>query len=140
MGEWIWHVVGPVIGTIVGSFSGWFFGRRKQRIEEIDAANSTYNKIIASLRENIETLLKQNYESLAKVKDLTNQVLDYQRQIEGLIDKNKKQISEIQILTIEVNGLRSKAEALKKISQENEKLKKTIVRYENLLNANNISY
>lgn len=140
MGEWIWYVVGPVIGTIVGSFSGWFFGRRKQRIEEIDAANSTYNKIIASLRENIETLLKQNYESLAKVKDLTNQVLDYQRQIEGLIDKNKKQISEIQILTIEVNGLRSKAEALKKISQENEKLKKTIVRYENLLNANNISY
>lgn len=140
MSEWIWSVVGPVIGTIVGSFFGWFFGRRKQRIEEIDAANSTYNKIIASLRENIETLLKQNYESLAKVKDFTNQVLDYQRQIEGLIDKNKKQLSEIQILTIEVNGLRSKAEALKKISQENEKLKKTIVRYENLLNANNISY
>lgn len=105
-------VVAPLISAIAAGFGGWFFGRKKQQVETIDAANTTYNNIINSLEINVNKLLAKNAELTAQ----------------------------IEMLTSEVRTLRDEIELLKGHAKENEKLKKTIVRYEKLLDTHNIDY
>jgi chromosome segregation ATPase len=105
-------VVAPLISAIAAGFGGWFFGRKKQQVETIDAANTTYNNIINSLEINVNKLLAKNAELTAQ----------------------------IEMLTSEVRTLRDEIEMLKGHAKENEKLKKTIVRYEKLLDTHNIDY
>lgn len=107
MWETIIYAVG---GTLVGSFGGWFFGRKKQKIEEIDSATDTFNKIIDSLELKIDKLLKQQESDAKKIENMANQIKEMQEQIENLT----------------------------KDKQENIKLKKKIERYENLLTINNV--
>lgn len=101
------------IGTaLAGSFSGWFFGRKKQRIEEIDAATDTFNKIVNSLEDRIEKLLEEHTEDMRKIDELTIQVSELKTEIEELKNNQKRVV----------------------------KLEKTIMRYEKLLTDNNISF
>lgn len=106
------YLVAPLILTAVGAWGGWFFGRKKQQVDTIDAANTTYNNIINSLEINVNKLLTKNEEATAQIEKLT----------------------------AEVKVLREEIETLKGYAKENEKLKKTIVRYEKLLDSNSIDY
>jgi len=106
------YLVAPLILTAVGAWGGWFFGRKKQQVETIDSANTTYNNIINSLEVNVNKLLAKNEEATAQIEKLT----------------------------AEVKVLREEIETLKGYAKENEKLKKTIVRYEKLLDTHNIDY
>lgn len=106
------YLVAPLILTAVGAWGGWFFGRKKQQVETIDAANTTYNNIINALEVNVNKLLT----------------------------KNEAQAEQIEKLIAEVRVLREEIETLKGYAKENEKLKKTVVRYEKLLDTNCIDY
>lgn len=105
-------VVAPLISAIAAGFGGWFFGRKKQQVETIDAANTTYNNIINSLESNVNKLLL----------------------------KNEQATSQIEKLTEEVKTLREEIETLKGYAKENEKLKKINAKYEKLLDSHNIDY
>ena len=57
-----------------------------------------------------------------------------------MLAKNEEATAQIEKLTAEVKVLREEIETLKGYAKENEKLKKTIVRYEKLLDTHNIDY
>ncbi|MDR2009223.1 MAG: hypothetical protein LBQ22_01925 [Bacteroidales bacterium] len=101
------------LGTgIAGSFSGWLFGRKKQRIEEIDLATSTWNKIVDSLEVQIDKLLQQRVADSEKIDNLSNRIKELQNEIEIMQSKIKMV----------------------------ETLERTISKYEKLLTDNNIKY
>lgn len=105
-------VVAPLISAIAAGFGGWFFGRKKQQVETIDAANTTYNNIINSLEFNVNKLLAKNTELTTQIENLTS----------------------------EVRTLRDEIELLKGHAKENERLKKINAKYEKLLDTHNIDY
>lgn len=98
--------------SFFGALAGWFFGRKRQRIDNIDAATKTFNNIIESLEEKINNLLEQA----------------------------KKDAIKIAEMAAEIESLRQEIERLKADRQENVKLKKQVLRYEKLLQENNIVY
>lgn len=98
--------------TFFGALTGWFFGRKRQNIDNIDAATKTFNNIIKSLEEKINNLLEQQ----------------------------KKDAQRIAEMAKEIESLRNEIENLKADKQENIKLKKQILRYEKLLQDNSIVY
>jgi uncharacterized protein YlxW (UPF0749 family) len=105
-------VVAPLVSALAGGFGGWFFGRKKQRIDTFEAANATRDKVIASLQADIAMLLVKNTEANEQIGKLTEQV---------------------KTLTTEV-------EKLKEDKKENVKLKKQVQHYEKLLTDNNIDF
>ncbi len=71
------------LGTgMAGSFSGWFFGRKRQSIENIDMAIETWQKVVDSLENRVTILLKkvddltkENYALREEVEQLKNEIL-----------------------------------------------------------------
>ncbi|MCL2290820.1 MAG: hypothetical protein FWC34_09010 [Bacteroidetes bacterium] len=112
-------IIAPVIATAAGGLGGWFFSRKRQRIDNIDAATDTFNKIIAQLRSELGIH--------AEEKDRNT----------GLIEKQSQQIKE---LTSEVHKLSKEVEGLRREKKENIILKKKIEKYESLLITHNIKY
>jgi len=99
-------------GTFFGGLTGWLFGRKRQNIDDIDAATKTFNNIIKSLEEKINNLLEQQ----------------------------KKDTQRIAEMAKEIENLRQEIENLKADKQENIKLKKRIEKYEKIMKDNNIVY
>ena len=112
-------VVAPVITSAIGAWLGYFFGRRRQKIDDIDAATATFNKIIKQLREEVETFVNEKGRN------------------REIIENQSKQIRE---LTTEVQRLSKEVEALKADQKENVHLKKKISRYEKILVTHNIEF
>lgn len=101
------------LGTgLAGSFSGWFFGRRKQRIDEIDAATETWKNIVDSLELQINKLLKARTADSLKIEELTNKVSELNEKI-SVMEERLKDIA---------------------------KLERKIQRYEKIMDNNNIDY
>lgn len=101
------------LGTgLAGHFSGWFFGRKRQSIENIDMAIATWQKVVDSLENRVDKLLDE-------VNDLTKQNRLLRDEIESLKD-------EIRI---------SKSKNRKITTLENK-----IATYEKLLDDNGIDY
>ena len=112
-------VISPVISMVAGAWRGWFFGRKRQRVDTIDAATDTFNKIIEQLRKEIGIYQQE--------KDKHTELIQNQsRQIKDLADQVRK-------LSEEVEGLRRE-------KRENALLKKKIDKYERLLDSHNIEY
>lgn len=97
---------------MVSAFCGWFFGRKKQRIEEIDAATETWKKIVNSLEEEIGKLLAQRADDSKK------------------IDSMKE----------EIESLKSKLGDFNSVLKRVDRLEKKVTRYEKLLEDNNIEH
>lgn len=109
----MWETILYSLGsTLLGGLTGWFFGRKKQKIDEINAATDTFNKIIESLESKIDNFLAQQKLDSCKIAELTK----------------------------EVGFLREEIEQIKGNRVENIKLKKKIEKYEKLLTDNNIVY
>lgn len=94
------------------AFSGWFFGRKRQNIENIDMALDTWQKVIGQLEERVDVLLK-------KVNDLQE---------------------ENAALKEEVIQLRAEIQESRRSHKKIEALEKKIVRYEKLLADNDIAF
>jgi len=112
-------IISPTVGMAAGAWGGWFFGRKRQRIDTIDAATDTFNKIIHQLRNEIGVYQQKNDE-------YAQQVQQQSQQIKELTDQVKK-------LSEEVESLRCE-------KKENALLKRKIDKYTKLLDINNIEY
>lgn len=112
-------IVTSLGGTFVGAFFGWFFGRKRQNIDTIDAAVETWKKIVDSLQEQIDRLLVQRASDAAKIESLSEQVKQQNAHIEQL----QEQVSSMEMKVKSVN-----------------RLEKTIARYEKLMDAAGIEY
>jgi peptidoglycan hydrolase CwlO-like protein len=83
-------ILASVVASVLGTFCGWFFGRKRQKIENIDAATETWQKIVDALEARLMKELEkvQCYEQ--KIEELTKQVHDLKTEIEELKDGNRK--------------------------------------------------
>lgn len=88
MWEYILYTVG---GTTIGSFIGWLIGRKKQKIDEIDAATDTWSKIVQSLRKQIDDLILDQEAFIEREKQM-------QQRIDELHEQIKKLQNEIKLL------------------------------------------
>lgn len=113
------YILYTISGTVLGSLSGWLVGRRKQRIEEIDAATETWRKIVDSLQAQIDKLLKQRQEDSDKIDTLTKETIALNQQVKTLRE--------------ELENLQGKVKNVNR-------LEKTITRYEKLMDEHNIEY
>lgn len=101
------------LGTgLAGSFSGWFFGRKKQNIENIDFALTTWQKVVDSLEKRVEVL---------------------QASVDYWTKENDELRRELAHMKLEI----AKKE---NVDKDNEVLKSKLIRYEKLLADNNIKY
>jgi len=101
------------LGTgFTGVFSGWFFGRKRQSIENIDMALETWQKVVDSLERRVGILLEK---------------------VDALTLENER-------LKNEVNNLRDELLASNKKDKKIEQLERKIIRYERLLADNGIEY
>ena len=101
------YVLVPITGVIT-----WIATRKKRKIEEIDAAYDTWNKIVSSLRSQMDTL----------------------------IEDNQKQKSKLEEMHGEIEQLRTEVKTLKEQNRHVSNLKRKVERYEKLLKDNNINY
>ena len=101
------------LGTgFTGAFSGWFFGRKRQNIENIDMALETWQKVVDSLERRVDTLL-------TKVDCLT---LENER------------------LKEEISNLRDELLLNNKRDRKIEQLERKILKYEKLLTDHSIEF
>lgn len=116
----MWELIGStVIGTFVGGLTGWLFGRRRQNIDNIDAAVETWKKIVDSLQEQIDKLLAQRASDAAKIESLSQQV--------------KQQNLHIEQLQEQVASTEAKVKSVSRLEM-------TVARYEKLMDAAGIEY
>lgn len=101
-----------LVSGVSGGLGGWLFGRKRQNIDNIDAATTTFNNIIKSLEHKINMLLEQQQSDTKRIAEMSQ----------------------------EIESLRQEIENLKADKKENRKLKKQILNYEKLLEENNIVY
>jgi len=114
----IW-IISPVAGMVAGAWGGWFFGRKRQRIDTIDAATDTFNKIIQQLR---------------------SEVGIYQQEKDKHTELIRQQSQKINELADQVKKLSEEVECLRREKRENALLKKKIDKYTRLLDSHNIEY
>lgn len=101
------------LGTgMAGSFSGWFFGRKRQNIDNIDMALNTWQKVIDQLEGRVDTLLQK---------------------VDTLQSENAQ-------LKEEIIQLRAEVAESRRSQKRIEILEKKIQRYEKLLSDNSIDY
>ena len=112
-------VVAPVITSAIGVWLGYLFGKRRQKIDDIDAATATFNKIIEQLRKEVDALVNEKSASRSTIENQSKQ---------------------IESLTVEVQRLSKEVESLKESKKENINLKKKVDKYEKILTAHNIEF
>lgn len=123
------EIVSILITSGAGYFFGWFFSRKKQNIDNIDAAIGTWQKVVDSLEGRCEKLTNNNNilsdenDTLKKEKrNLTERITE----LEDKIDKMYKEIKELSDLKMKIKTLEELiAEKNKRITELELKLKKT---------------
>lgn len=110
--NWWLYVIGPTVGALTGSFGTWIFQKRRNKIDDINAATDTFNKVNESLELRINKMLEEQEKSNLKIEELTKQVAALSAQIETL----KNQV------------------------KEKERLQKKVVHLEKILTDNNIPF
>lgn len=113
------YIISSIGGTLVGAFGGWFFGRKRQNIDTIDAAVETWKKIVDSLQQQIDKLLAQREADAKRIESLSSESAAMAKQVEEL----KEQIASMEMKVKSVN-----------------RLERTIARYEKLMDAAGIEY
>ena len=120
------YIIAPSVTIGLSVWGGWFFGRKKQRIETIDAATDTFNKIIKQLREQVEAYVGKD--------DINTERFNKQ---ETQLNTATKKIEELEST---IKRLSDEVESLRREKKENALLKKKIDKYTKLLDDNNIEY
>ncbi|MBN1987832.1 MAG: hypothetical protein JW783_00360 [Bacteroidales bacterium] len=105
-------VIISLLTGLAGGFSGWFFSRKRQNIENIDLALTTWQKVVDSLENRVTVLLSK---------------------VDALTAENYQLREELERLKIE---MQAKLRENKKIEQ----LEKKVQKYEKLLTDNNIEF
>ena len=102
--SFIYDIIATVIATGVGAFFGWFFTRKKQNIDTIDAAIDTWQKVVDSLENQVQKQLT-NIECLRNEKDSLSS------QVHELLLLREKDSKEIQQLKLKVEELSTQLKA-----------------------------
>jgi len=100
--DWV-TIIGYVIAPVTGVVT-WFAASKKRKIETIDAAYDTWNKIVSSLRGQIDTLIEDNKKLKSKLEEMNTEI----EQLRVEIKQNKH-----------VNALKRKIERYEKLLREN---------------------
>ncbi len=88
-------IISSLTTTAAGTILGWFFGRRRQNIDNIDAAVETWQKIVDALQAQIERLLQQRESDAQKIETLSREINLQINQIENLKMKVEKLETEV---------------------------------------------
>lgn len=81
------------LGTgFAGAFSGWFFTRKRQNLENIDIALDTWQKVIDSLERRVSVQLDKIDKFAQENDDLRTETLTLKREICRLKKENDKLI------------------------------------------------
>jgi len=75
---------------LAGCFGGWFFGRKRQNIDNIDAAVETWKKVVNSLEEQVEKSLKREEQSRNCIEELKESVRMLRMEVNNLTEKLQK--------------------------------------------------
>lgn len=108
----IYAVILTLGSGMAGGFSGWFFTRKRQNIENIDLALTTWQKVVDSLERRVDSLLLK---------------------VDSLTDENTK-------LKEEISQLRDELLLINKKDRKIEQLEKKVQKYEKLLTDNGIEF
>ena len=112
-------IITSLTTSAAGAVLGWLFGRRRQNIDNIDAAVETWQKIVDALQAQIERLLKQRESDAQKIDALTREIT--------------LQVNQIETLKVKVESLEN--EIAKK-----ERIEELLKRYERIMTAAGIPY
>jgi peptidoglycan hydrolase CwlO-like protein len=112
-------IISSLATTACGTLLGWLFGRRRQNIDNIDAAVETWQKIVDALQAQIERLLQQRESDAQKIDALTREIT--------------LQVNQIETLKVKVENLEN--EVAKK-----ERIEELLKRYERIMSSAGISY
>lgn len=91
-------IVETTVATGIGGFFGWFFTRKKQNIDTIDAAIGTWQKVVDSLE-------KQVQKQLVSLEALRNERDSFSTQVSELVELREKDSIEIKHLRLKVDEL-----------------------------------
>ena len=108
-----------IISSLAGTLLGWLFGRRRQNIDNIDAAVETWQKIVDALQAQIERLLQQRESDAQKIETLSR---------------------EINLQINQIENLKMKVEKLETEVAKKDRLEAILKRYEHLMSDAGISY
>jgi peptidoglycan hydrolase CwlO-like protein len=97
------YLLAPITGVIT-----WIVTRKKRKIEEVDAAYDTWNKIVSSLRTQIDTLVDDNKKLREKLEEMNGEIEQLRVELKGLKEQNKH-----------VKALRGKIEQYEKLLKDN---------------------
>jgi len=84
------EIIIAVIGAFVSSFGLWFFSRKKHRLENIDMAIGTWQKIVDNLETRIDRLLKDSESLREENNKLRQEVSRLGLEIEKFKLENKR--------------------------------------------------
>ena len=117
--DWVITVIIAFGTGLASSFTTWFFSRKQQDIANIDAAITTWQKIVDSLEKRVENLLQECTQ---------------------LREVNSSLIKEIWDLKSEIDKLKAETKKIIRYEKQIKELQDKITHYEQVLSANNISY
>lgn len=79
------EIFGGILSTVICSlatgFLAWFFGRKKQRSEELQAAVSSWNDMKSSLQDDIKDLLEQHQKDKETILALTDEIEELNKKV-----------------------------------------------------------
>ena len=115
------------LGTgFAGAFSGWFFSRKKHRIETIDYALETWQKVVDSLEARINVMLEEARRMRERMREVEVENKDLREQLSSM----KIEISEFKNLQKKISKYECEIKAL------NEKIEE----YKELLSTHKIDF
>lgn len=117
--DWLITIVIAFGTGLASSFTTWIFSRKQQDIANIDAAITTWQKIVDSLEVRVSNLLKECIQ---------------------LREENATLLTEIMALKTEVGKLKFESKKIIKYEKQIKELEEKIARYEQLLASNDIAY
>lgn len=117
--DWLITILIAFGTGLASSFTTWIFSRKQQDIANIDAAITTWQKIVDSLEKRVENLLQE---------------------CTLLRDANSNFIKEIYELKSEIAKLKAETNKIVRYEKQINELQEKITHYEQLLAHNNIAY
>lgn len=117
--DWVITIIIALGTGLASSFTTWLFSRKQQDIANIDAAITTWNKIVDSLENRVNKLLEE---------------------CSALREENSKLLLEIPALKREINNLKNETKRNVKYEKRIKELDEKVSRYEHLLAGNGIDY
>lgn len=88
----------PIVTTLVAAFSGWFFGRRKQKAEAVSTELDAVEKAVAIWRQIAEDLKRRQDEQSLKIEAQTSEISLLREEVSTLRRDNARLLSELKAI------------------------------------------